>query len=128
MMNQCNCIPVDVCIYVCIGVCATVKGTIFRQLSLRQGIKNREFGSRTGYHIYNNLDRLTQFQNCLCWTQTAVSIYCLLSQQQAPLHAWCLTQDQESSPIVSFHTFSAVAHSQGIMHLGKIKTIIFLKH
>ena len=110
--------------HVCIGMCHC-EGYDFQAVKSGIVYEKREFGSRTGYN--NNLDRLTQFQNYLCWTQNVVSIYCLLSQQQAPLHAWCLTQDQESSPTVSFHTFSAVTQSQGIIRLGKIETIMFLK-
>ena len=42
-----------------IQVCAAVKGMVFKQLTPRQGIEIREFGSRIGYH-FQETDQLVE--------------------------------------------------------------------
>jgi len=38
----------------CIWVCATVKGMVFKQFGLGQGIEIREFWSKIGYQLLGN--------------------------------------------------------------------------
>ena len=47
-------------------LCAALKGTVFNQFSLGQGIEIREFWSRIGYHLSENY-RLTLGESWMGW-------------------------------------------------------------